>query len=195
MRKLAIIQGACVTRLNSQTLRFPDVTIKQGNRILLTGPSGSGKTTLLRLLAGLVAPNTGSVQILTDRVSYAFQEPRLIPGLSTMDNLRVTTGAAPTTIKDQMHRMGLGAVIERPAHELSGGEATRVNLLRALLAQSDLILIDEAGSGLDADNLLKTQGVAQECIAGRNPAIVEVVHHPQSPLLVEETTLTLVLAP
>lgn len=181
-----MIEGTCVSRLGSQPLCFPNLTIKKGDRILLTGPSGCGKTTLLRMLAGLVAPNKGSVQILTDRVSYVFQEPRLIPRLSAVNNLKITTGATPATIKEMMQRMGLGAVIERPSHDLSGGEANRVNLLRSLLAQSDLILIDEAGNGLDADSLSKAQDVAHACLEGCNPAIVEVVHHPQKPLLVCE---------
>lgn len=193
MKNLAMVEAACVTRLDGQPICFPNMTIKQEDRILLTGPSGCGKTTLLRMLAGLVAPSTGSAQILTDRVSYVFQEPRLIPRLSAVDNLKVTTGATTATIKEMMQRMGLGAVIERPAHDLSGGEATRVNLLRALLAQSDLILIDEAGSGLDTDNLSKARDVAQACVKGRNPAIVEVVHHPQKPLLVGERTKSISL--
>ncbi|MGR3622401.1 ATP-binding cassette domain-containing protein [Pseudophaeobacter sp.] len=193
MRQLAMVEGASISRLGSQPLCFPNLTIKKGDRILLTGPSGCGKTTLLRMLAGLVAPNTGSAQILTDHVSYVFQEPRLIPRLSAVNNLKVTTGATSATIKEMMQRIGLGAVIERPAHALSGGEATRLNLLRALLAQSDLILIDEAGNGLDADSLSKAQDVAHECIEGRNPAIVEVAHHPQKPLLVGEGTQSISL--
>lgn len=118
--------------------------------LCLWGPSGCGKTTLLRLLAGLEKPDAGTVNG-AERVSMVFQEDRLLPWLSALQNV-TTVGVADTVARDFLRALGLveEEMLSLPAH-LSGGQQRRVALARALAADSDLLLLDEPFNGLDED--------------------------------------------
>ena len=138
--------------------------------IALCGRSGSGKTTLIEMLAGLLPPDAGEVQLagttLTDtrrgiavaperrRIGYVFQDARLFPHMTVAGNLRYgqkRAGAAPHFIRfeEVVELLGLGALCGRRPHQLSGGERQRVALGRALLAQPQLLLLDEPLASLD----------------------------------------------
>ena len=139
--------------------------------IALTGRSGAGKTSVLHAIAGLVAPRSGRIaigeRVLFDaslridlpphlrRVGYVFQDTRLFPHLDVAGNLRY--GRHPSRARP---RFGFDAVVEllgiepllaRRTGNLSGGEAQRVALGRALLSQPDILLLDEPLSMLDAE--------------------------------------------
>ena len=118
--------------------------------VCLWGPSGCGKTTLLRLLAGLEKPAAGRV-VGVDRVSMVFQEDRLLPWLSALENVTLT-GTAVATAREMLLKLGLTEeeMLALPRH-LSGGQQRRVALARALAADSDLLLLDEPFNGLDED--------------------------------------------
>jgi len=137
----------------------------------LFGRSGCGKSTVISLIAGLLSPDAGRVQISDDvlvdgerhievdarhrRIGVVFQEARLFPHLSVLGNLqygaRRLPHGAPTPIgfDDVVTLLGLGALTARRPHELSGGEKQRVSLGRALLAQPRLLLLDEPLASLD----------------------------------------------
>ncbi|HXB17598.1 MAG TPA: molybdenum ABC transporter ATP-binding protein [Steroidobacteraceae bacterium] len=138
--------------------------------IALFGRSGSGKTTLIEMIAGLLPPDEGEVQltgtVLTDtragiavaperrRIGYVFQDPRLFPHLSVAGNLRYGMQRArsmPHAIhfEEVVDLLGLGALLGRRPHQLSGGERQRVALGRALLSQPQLLLLDEPLASLD----------------------------------------------
>ena len=138
--------------------------------IALFGRSGSGKTTLIEMIAGLLPPDEGEVQltgtVLTDtragiavvperrRIGYVFQDSRLFPHLSVAGNLRYGMQRArsmPHAIhfEEVVDLLGLGALLGRRPHELSGGERQRVALGRALLSQPQLLLLDEPLASLD----------------------------------------------
>ncbi|MBE6807129.1 MAG: ABC transporter ATP-binding protein [Ruminococcaceae bacterium] len=116
----------------------------------LWGPSGCGKTTLLRLLAGLEKPTAGAVEGV-ERVSMVFQEDRLLPWLTALENVTVT-GATEADARAVLTTLGLceEEMVALPRH-LSGGQQRRVALARALAAESDLLLLDEPFNGLDED--------------------------------------------
>ena len=138
--------------------------------IALFGRSGSGKTTLIEMIAGLLPPDEGEVQltgtVLTDtragiavaperrRIGYVFQDSRLFPHLSVAGNLRYGMQRArsmPHAIhfEEVVDLLGLGALLGRRPHQLSGGERQRVALGRALLSQPQLLLLDEPLASLD----------------------------------------------
>jgi molybdate transport system ATP-binding protein len=137
----------------------------------LFGRSGCGKSTLISLIAGLLSPDHGQVRIGEDvlvdtdrqfeldarhrRIGVVFQDARLFPHLSVTGNLqygakrRPRGSDAPIGSDDVIAMLGLGALLARRPHELSGGEKQRVALGRALLAQPRLLLLDEPLASLD----------------------------------------------
>lgn len=135
---------------------------------VLFGKSGSGKTSVVKSVAGLVAPDQGKVslngRVLFDaaagtnvavhkrRLGYVFQDSRLFPHLSVQDNLcyaaRVS-GRGSTDPKDVAALLGIAHLLDRRTHALSGGEAQRVAIGRALLSEPDMLLMDEPLASLD----------------------------------------------
>ena len=140
-----------------------------GGITALFGPSGAGKTSVLRAVAGLLTPDHGRVEageVLFDstarlnlpphrrRIGYVFQEPRLFPHLTVAQNLRygarfAPPGAVPAEAR-LVELLGLGRLMARGIAELSGGEAQRVAIGRAILSGARLLLLDEPMAALDA---------------------------------------------
>ncbi|MDD2457580.1 MAG: ATP-binding cassette domain-containing protein [Eubacteriales bacterium] len=120
---------------------------------VIMGPSGCGKTTLLRLLMGLERPDAGQIDGLPDKISAVFQEERLCRPFSALANVRLVTGKSVSRqiIAHHLAEIGLSGSILQPVRTLSGGQQRRVSIVRAMLADSDLILLDEPFKGLDAD--------------------------------------------
>ncbi|MCC8468245.1 molybdenum ABC transporter ATP-binding protein [Xanthomonas phaseoli] len=136
--------------------------------VALVGPSGAGKTTVLNAIAGLVRPQAGHIHIdgrcLYDagqgidlpthqrRIGYVFQDARLFPHLDVRRNLRYgrhARGTAPFGFDDVVALLGIAPLLQRRPRNLSGGEAQRVAIGRALLAQPAILLFDEPLSALD----------------------------------------------
>lgn len=118
--------------------------------VCLWGPSGCGKTTLLRLLAGLETPDSGHITGMP-RVSMVFQEDRLLPWATALENVTVV-GVAIDDARGMLLTLGLSEEeIDSLPSALSGGQQRRVALARALAGESDLLLLDEPFNGLDED--------------------------------------------
>ncbi|MCJ8507029.1 ABC transporter ATP-binding protein [Rhizobium lemnae] len=136
--------------------------IQNGEVIAVIGGSGCGKSTLLRLLSGLETPNTGSIalrgRILKEPdalVNIVFQEPRLFPWLTVAQNVGFGLKHLPADersdiISQVLARLGLGGFEDRWPKELSGGQAQRVSLARAIVTKPSVLLLDEPFSALDA---------------------------------------------
>lgn len=137
----------------------------------LFGRSGAGKTSVIAAIAGLLRPDQGHIRVagrtLFDsatgrdepvhrrRVGYVFQEGRLFPHLSVRDNLLYGDRRSPAanrriTLEEMLELLGIGPLLERRPRDLSGGEKQRVAIGRALLAQPELLLMDEPLASLDA---------------------------------------------
>ena len=154
-----------------------DITLNLGGRLfrpkfqagpgitVLFGASGVGKTSILNAVAGLATPTAGHINLAgralwgsgvnmpvpQRRVGYVFQNPRLFPHLSIRGNLLYGVRGRGSNGFDQMVDMlNLSPLLNRKPHTLSGGEAQRVALGRALLSQPDVLLLDEPLSALDA---------------------------------------------
>ena len=148
----------------------------EGTLTCITGRSGCGKTTLLRLIAGLEAPDGGTVTgAPKDGISMVFQEDRLPPRLSAANCLRCVLKKSPgreERIAGALSALGLSPEDDQPVCEYSGGMRRRVALARALLFPSPLVLLDEPLKGLDADTRARAVGFALPLLAGRTALLV-----------------------
>ena len=118
-------------------------------RYAVVGASGIGKTTLLRLIAGLEYPDSGEVLMQDNTVvSYAFQEPRLFPGLTVLENVNAVDPERDG--QKILKELDLYSETEQYPASLSGGLKKRAGLARALAKQADIYLIDEPTTGQDA---------------------------------------------
>ena len=135
-------------------LRGIDLAIAQGEFVSLVGPSGSGKTTLLRLIAGLDAPDAGSVTWQAERrprLGAVFQEPRLVPWLSILDNLLLVTGPGQAErARVLLSEVELAGNEDALPGQLSGGMQRRAALARALLVEPEFLILDEPLISLDS---------------------------------------------
>ncbi|MCU1672990.1 MAG: transporter related [Frankiales bacterium] len=164
-----------------------DVTLDQGDQVSLTGRSGSGKTTLLLVLAGLLAPAKGTVELAVDprAIVYVPQAPSLVPELTAVQNaslgLRIR-GVAPEEAEDRgrthLRALGLDDADDALPGELSGGMQQRVALARALAVEPVLLLADEPTGALDQATGVRILGVLREHAAGTGAAVVVATHDP-----------------
>jgi ABC-2 type transport system ATP-binding protein len=119
----------------------------------LIGPNGSGKTTLFRLLVGLAQPTEGDVSTPDGTIGCGFQEPNFYPDLTVRENIDVFAGlvAAPDSgwRETLVSELRLGGALDRPAGDLSGGYARKLDLALALLKHPDYLLLDEPLGALD----------------------------------------------
>jgi len=146
----------------------------RGELSCIMAPSGRGKTTLLRILMGLENPDEGTVTGLEGlRLSAVFQEDRLCDHLSAVSNIRlVTPSLRGEEVLRAMERMGLTDCAAQPVREFSGGMRRRVALLRALLAEYDLLLMDEPFKGLDTATRELVLRETRRLCAGRTVLLV-----------------------
>ena len=175
---------------------LPEITIQRGERVAIVGPSGSGKTSILRLMAGLILPDQGEVRVAGQllsasnadawraRLGWMPQAPHFLKG-SLCANLTlgrqgdldhaIATAAASDVVKTLPR--GLNTRLGETGGGLSGGEARRMTLARAILSAPDLILADEPTADLDAVTAqLVTEGLLAE--AARGVTLIVATHDP-----------------
>lgn len=139
-----------------EVLKNLNLTVKPGEFLCILGPSGCGKSTLLNILAGLDKEYEGSANVNGGRVGYLFQEPRLLPWLTAEQNVdfALANCRVPTSRWSELKNLylsmtGLAAFRDYYPHQISGGMAQRLALVRALCVEPSVLLMDEPFSGLD----------------------------------------------
>ena len=135
-------------------LQHCDLNLMSGERIALMGPSGCGKTTLLRIALGLHTPDFGTVKRYFSRVSAVFQEPRLLPWRTALENVMLPIAGRPDSrdaAVSHLEKLELADAVGLYPDELSGGMQQRVSLARAMVFAPDLLVLDEAFKGLDVE--------------------------------------------
>jgi sulfonate transport system ATP-binding protein len=173
-----------------------DVTVGPGEFVALLGRSGSGKSTLLRVLAGLDGTDedgvAGTVEV-PGSVAVAFQEPRLLPWRNVRDNLRL--GLHRNDAGDDADRalaeVGLTARADAWPLTLSGGEAQRASLARALVREPDLLLLDEPFGALDALTRIAMHDLVLDLWTRHRPGILLVTHDVDEALALADRVLVL----
>ena len=121
-------------------------TLEINGILLVKGASGCGKTTLMRMIAGLEKYD-GKISVPTDKISFMFQEDRLIPFISVLKNVSAVSDV--NTAKKYLAALGLENEFDSPPLSLSGGMRRRAALARALSYPADLVILDEPFKGLD----------------------------------------------
>lgn len=187
-------QGELATRV----LDGIDVRVSAGELVLLMGPSGSGKTTLLSILAGLLRPSSGTVELCGDvitsmneaavtrvrrqRLGFVFQSYNLFPALTALENVAevlAMKGLAPKLAREKaaaaLDTVGLGDRLHHLPSELSGGQKQRVAIARALAGAPSLILGDEITAALDTQTGLNVMRILREQV-GPERGVLLVTH-------------------
>lgn len=160
-----------------------DLEIVPGEVVALVGPSGSGKSTLLSIVAGWERPTQGQVErVGVATTGWVFQNPHGVARRAALDHVVLPLLAqglrrpdAQARALDIMERFNLASVADRPFRALSGGEAQRLMLARAVALAPDLLLVDEPTAQLD----LRTAATVNEVLAGiaQDDSIVVVATH------------------
>ncbi|MGC8535027.1 MAG: ABC transporter ATP-binding protein [Rhizomicrobium sp.] len=179
-------------------LKDVSLVLNAGEFVVLIGGSGSGKTTLLRLIAGLERADSGCLSLRGVSVDeprsttfipaerrglgMVFQDYALWPHFTSLQNIEAAArGAAPVRRKralELLERMGLEAFMNKRPHELSGGQQQRVGIARALAANPDLLLCDEALSSLDSDIRERLRVEIRALAREAGTAVLFVSHDP-----------------
>jgi NitT/TauT family transport system ATP-binding protein len=168
-----------------------DLEVRRGEFVSLLGPSGCGKSTALRLIAGLTAPSSGTVNVSRraseahagHSIGFVFQEPTLMPWASVRDNVRLPLKLAHTPaeeadarIAEALALVGLSEFTEAYPRELSGGMKMRVSLARALVTRPDILLMDEPFAALDEITRFRLNNDLLELWRKLHMTIVFVTH-------------------
>jgi sulfonate transport system ATP-binding protein len=175
-----------------EVLRGLDVDVRPGEFVALLGRSGSGKSTFLRALAGLDDGAEGAIFVPAER-SVVFQDPRLLPWASVLDNVILGLDAedAVRAGRDALAEVDLSGHERDWPKTLSGGEAQRVALARALVRSPDLLLLDEPFGALDALTRIRMHALVQRLCARHHPAVLLVTHDVDEAVLLADRVLVL----
>ncbi len=161
-----------------------DFELRAGEIVALVGPSGCGKTTLLHLCAQLLYPDSGTIDNGFLRQACMFQQPRLLPWKSTLDNIALglaARGAGRGECEHRAREMGLQlglahADFAKFPHQLSGGMQSRVALARALVIEPDLLLLDEPFSALDIGLREEMYRLLLDHLTRRSVGVLMITH-------------------
>ncbi len=179
------------------------LTVKLGEVVVVVGGSGCGKSTLLRLVCGLDAPSDGIIRLDGTRISaphekigIVFQEPRLLPWLSVAHNVGFGLEDRPrperaSRVAVQLARVGLTDKARVWPRELSGGQAQRVALSRALVTRPEVLLLDEPFSALDAFTRVDLQDQLLDLWADQRPTLLVVTHDVDEAIVLADRILVM----
>jgi NitT/TauT family transport system ATP-binding protein len=174
-----------VTKSYGDAVVLNDVTfeIKDHETVSVLGASGSGKPPILKLIAGTVTPDSGTVEVDSERIGFIFQDHRLLPWRTAQDNIALPRMASGKTREEArrrarswMDRLGLQGFYDYYPRQLSGGMTQRVSIARAFAIEPQIMLMDESFSSLDAslaDALLRD---LKQVLSGYRATAVYVTH-------------------
>ena len=193
VRKEYFVRGKTVVALESI-----DLDIAEGEFVTIVGPSGCGKSTLLNLIVGLIRSSSGRITFRGERIDgictkigYVTQKDNLLPWRTLIENVEIAlevrgveANARRTQAREYIERVGLGGFEEHYPHELSGGMRQRANIIRTLIYDPELILMDEPFGPLDAQTRIVLQDQLLKLWSASKKTIIFITHD-----LIEAITL------
>lgn len=184
-------------------LELPHLDIASGESLAIKGPNGSGKTTLLHVIAGILRPSEGRVEIdgidlyvlgearrdrlRAERIGYVLQSACLLDALTALENVQCAAGFSGlysrrerrTRSRDILVHFGLGDRLDHRPQQLSTGEQQRVAVARALVNDPSIVLCDEPTASLDRASASLLLGELEQHCAGRGATLIVASHDPQ----------------
>ncbi|MBO6193466.1 MAG: ATP-binding cassette domain-containing protein [Clostridiales bacterium] len=168
-----ILNSICKSYAGKEVIRDLSFTFEEGKPVVIEGVSGIGKTTLLRIIMGLEKPDSGEVlfeEVQQEKVRFApvFQEIRLIESLDAVSNVKLAAhGVSTERIEEELKSLIPEDELHKKVCDLSGGTRRRVEIVRAVMSPSDVLIMDEPLTGLDDDNAEKAVSYIMDNIGGR----------------------------
>ena len=176
---------------------FPDINLNDGEELLILGKSGVGKTTLIQILAGLLEPNSGSIEcngiqinnlspkkidkFRGQNIGMVFQKPRFVKNISVLDNLLLSLYLSrnkqdKVRAVELLDQVGLGHKVNNIPNDLSQGEQQRAAIALAVVKNPSMILADEPTSSLDDINCQKTLNLLKQQATTTNAKLITITH-------------------
>ena len=216
-RSRPIVQLNGVSRAYGSRVALDDVelTLRQGELAFLVGPSGAGKTTLLKLINREIRPTSGQIWVagipahelrasrvaqLRRRVGVVFQDYKLLPRMTALENVAFSLQVSDLTVSDEEARdrsrdaleaVGIGDRADAFPHQLSGGQQQRVAVARAVVAQPPVLIADEPTGNLDLDTAWELMDLFTD-IAAWGTAVLVATHNVEIVTRLRRRVLTLV---
>lgn len=181
--------------VETYALKDVNLTIEEGEFVVILGPSGSGKSTLLNVISGLDTVTSGEItfrgETLTNldeeemtafrrkHLGFIFQQYNLLQNLNVYENIQIGSdiGTAPLDIGDLLEKVGLEKASNKYPSQLSGGEQQRVSIVRSLAKNPDIIFCDEPTGSLDEENSKKILQLLQNLNEDYNKTIIVITHN------------------
>lgn len=199
IRCFGIEKGFGTGQARSQVLHGVNFDARAGETTFLIGPSGCGKTTLITIIAGLLKPDTGSIDIfgqsihqlgknsLVDfrakAIGFVFQQFNLLTSLDIVENAAlpltiqgISTSQAHARARDLLQKLGLGQHLHRYPGQLSGGQQQRVAIARALVHDPKIVICDEPTASLDSESGKAAMDLFKQLASAPDRCVILVTH-------------------
>ena len=181
------LRDICKSYGDIQVLSHVNLTVNEGECLAVVGRSGSGKTTLLKIIGTLAMPDSGSVIIcdvdvtkakckelisIRRNTGFSFQQPLLLPYMSVLENVMLTSNVEKKEAIEMLSSVGLGERINHKHGKLSEGEKKRADFVRALAKKPRILIADEPFSNLDINCIEKVSELINDFIKHGGTAII-----------------------
>jgi NitT/TauT family transport system ATP-binding protein len=213
--------AAAAVRLHGLTKRFNssggsyvaiqqiDLNVPRGCFLSLVGPSGCGKSTVLNLVAGLMEPTDGTIEIFGERLrglnrhaSYMFQQDALLPWKTVLENVRLglefrgrDQAECDTVSRDWVRRVGLSGFEQSYPHQLSGGMRKRVSMAQSWILDPDLVLMDEPFAALDVHTRQRMESEILDLWTGSGKTVLFITHDLEEAIALSDRVAVLSAGP